>query len=59
MKKYITHKFTLSMISTGLLIWAMTLIGGHAYPVPFAILWGCYTVALGFAIVGIRKDVKE
>lgn len=59
MKKIITHRFTITMVLTGLLMGAMTLIGGGAYPVAFGALWLCFAIALGFAAVGIKKDLNN
>ncbi len=53
------HRLTASLAVTGMVMASMTLIGGDAHPVWYAILWAAFAVTVGFASVSIRRDLKD
>lgn len=59
MKQVIKHKLTRTMIGLTATLAACTLIAGNKYPVPVITLWVVYAVTLGFALVSVRKDLKD
>jgi hypothetical protein len=59
MKQAIKHRLTLSMAICAVGILASTYVAADAYPVAVAIIWAAYAVTLAFAIVAIRRDLKN
>jgi hypothetical protein len=59
MKQAIRHRLTLSMALCAVAITAGTYVAVDAYPVAVAIIWAAYAVTLTFAIVAIRRDLKN
>lgn len=59
MKQFLKHRLTISMATIAVVMLTGTYVGGHAYPVAFGIIWAVYAVTLAFAVVAIRRDLKD
>lgn len=59
MKRVIKHRLTISIATVAVCLIAGNFVSGDTYPVPMGILWAVFAVTLGFAVVAIRKDLKD
>jgi fatty acid desaturase len=59
MKRVIRHRLTISMATAAVCLIAATFVSGDAYPVAMAMIWAVYVVTLAFAIVAMRRDLKN
>ncbi len=59
MKRVFKHRLTLSTATVAVCLVAGACVAGDTYPVAMAILWAVYAVTLGFAVVAIRRDLKN